>query len=297
MNMFAKNSEASFVYNGVIEFIKAWESGSKSKLTLQSRNGQAWLNFNCYLGGPHDQHQKIKKPKSKKKQERDDLRAQLHQQRLQDGVSSTNSSSYFSKSNFEEKAASASRATIDIQDPEQVQADPASKTVSVTLDLSDSDTNKMVENKKSQEFKCELCDFVSNKATGLNIHMSRKHTTIEQLDGAADESFKDPSLEEKPVETEKQKPGDIENVVFPPLRREIDKIVYWTTNLEEEATEWKQMVLEDPSIDLFPIQWIFFKKAKVDMSDNDLIESWYRTAHSNYGNLISNISLLSLNCD
>ena len=42
---------------------------------------------------------------------------------------------------------------------------------------------------------------------------------------------------------------------------------------------------------------IFFKKAIVDMSDNDLIESWYRTAHSNYGNLISNISLLCLNCD
>ena len=155
----------------------------------------------------------------------------------------------------------------------------------------------MVENEKSQEFKCELCDFVSNKATRLNIHMSRKHTTIEQLDGAADESFKDPYLEEKPVETEKQKPGDIENVVFPPLRREIDKIVYWTANLEEEAAEWKQMVLEDPSIDLFTIQWNFFKKAKVDMSDNDLFESWFRTAHSIYGNLISHIGLLSLNCD
>ena len=189
--MFAKNSEASFVYNGVIEFIKAWESGSKSKLTLQSRNGQAWLNFNCYLGGPHDQHQKMKKPKSKskKKQERDNLRAQLHQQRLQDEVSSTRSSSNFSKSNLEEKAVSASRATNDLKDPEQVQAAPAFKTASVTLDVSDSlnETNKMVENKTSHEFQCDLCDFVSSKAAGLNIHMSRKHTTIEQLDGAADE--------------------------------------------------------------------------------------------------------------
>ena len=111
------------------------------------------------------------------------------------------------------------------------------------------------------------------------------------------ESFKETSLEEKPVEAEKQKPGDIENVVFPPLLREIDKIVYWSTNLEEKAAKWKQMVLEDPSIDLFTIQWNFFKKAKVDMSDNALFESWFRTAHSNYGNLISNISLLSLNCD
>ena len=24
-------------------------------------------------------------------------------------------------------------------------------------------------------YKCELCDFVSNKKSGLNIHMSRKH--------------------------------------------------------------------------------------------------------------------------
>ena len=102
---------------------------------------------------------------------------------------------YLPHYHFEEKAASASRATIDIQDPEQVQADPASKTVSVTLDLSDSDTNKMVENKKSQEFKCELCDFVSNKATRLNIHMSRKHTTIEQLDGTADEDLQDDDQE------------------------------------------------------------------------------------------------------
>ena len=90
MNMFAKNSESSFVFSGLIEFIKAWESGSKSELTLQSNNGKAWLNFNCYLGGPHDQHQKIKKPKSNKKRERDNLRAQLHQQRLRDELSPSN---------------------------------------------------------------------------------------------------------------------------------------------------------------------------------------------------------------
>ena len=30
---------------------------------------------------------------------------------------------------------------------------------------------------------CELCDFVSNRESGYKIHMSRKHATIEQLDG------------------------------------------------------------------------------------------------------------------
>ena len=85
MNMFDKNSEASFLLNGVFEFIKVWQSGNKSTLNLHSKNGKAWINFYCCLGGPLDQHEKfVPKPKSKskRKQERDNLRAQLHQQRL-----------------------------------------------------------------------------------------------------------------------------------------------------------------------------------------------------------------------
>jgi len=92
--MFDKNSEAGFVLNSVFEFIKAWDSGVNSKLHLKSRNGQAWLNFSCNLGGPQDQHQrklpKKTKSKSKKKKERDNLRAKLHQQRLQELNSSSN---------------------------------------------------------------------------------------------------------------------------------------------------------------------------------------------------------------
>ena len=94
--MYDENSEASFVLNGVLEFIKVWQSGNKSRLTLHSKNGKAWINFNCCLGGPLDQHKKIvpkskPKSKSKKKQERDNLRAQLYQQRLQDKNSSSKS--------------------------------------------------------------------------------------------------------------------------------------------------------------------------------------------------------------
>ena len=82
--MFDKNSEASFLLNGVFEFIKVWQSGIQSTLNLHSKKGKAWINFNCCLGGPHDQHEKfVPKPesKSKRKQERDNLRAQLHQLR------------------------------------------------------------------------------------------------------------------------------------------------------------------------------------------------------------------------
>ena len=92
-DMFDLNSEAGFVINSVFEFIKAWDSGVDSKLYLKSRNGKAWLNFSCSLGAPQEQHQKTKpkKVKSKKKQERDNLRAKLYQQKLQESQSNPSS--------------------------------------------------------------------------------------------------------------------------------------------------------------------------------------------------------------
>ena len=46
MNMFDKNSEASYLLNGVLKFIKVWQSGNKSTLILHSKKGKAWINFN-----------------------------------------------------------------------------------------------------------------------------------------------------------------------------------------------------------------------------------------------------------
>ena len=53
-----KNSEANFVVGSVFEFIKAWESGSTSRLQLESKNGKAWINFSCELGSPGELHVK-----------------------------------------------------------------------------------------------------------------------------------------------------------------------------------------------------------------------------------------------
>ena len=273
--MFAKNSEASFVFNGVTEFIKAWESGSKTKLTLQSKNGLAWLNFSCCLGGPHDEHQKLKKPKSKKKRERDNLRAQLHQQRLQDGLSSSN----LPKSDVGERAASALKTTTnssDINTKDPVQADSTEESTPKVIHISDSLNEsrndsieiEVVKDKNLKEFKCELCDFVSNTERGLNIHMIRVHTKIEQIDGVLDESQ---------------------------LECESDKSILWNKSLDEKTTEWHQMVIDDPGVDLFLIQFEFFKKAEADMCNSDLFEALYSAARSNCGLLIGYNGLL--NCD
>ena len=81
--------------------------------------------------------------------------------------------------------------------------------------------------------------------------------------------------------------------------REMDKMIFWNGNLAKKAAKWKQMVIDDPKIDLFLIQSEFFKKAKMDMRDSDLFESWFSTAQVDYGKLIAiaSIGILSLNCD
>jgi len=47
------------------------------------------------------------------------------------------------------------------------------------------------ENEVPSLFKCEICDFSSVWLNGLNIHISRKHSTIEQLDGHNEDNSDD----------------------------------------------------------------------------------------------------------
>ena len=49
------------------------------------------------------------------------------------------------------------------------------------------------ENDEVKEFRCELCDFKSNNR--LRIHMARKHSKLEQLDG--NNTFNEESDDEK----------------------------------------------------------------------------------------------------
>ena len=40
--------------------------------------------------------------------------------------------------------------------------------------------------KVSESFECPLCDFTSKWQNGLNVHMARKHSKLDQLDGASE---------------------------------------------------------------------------------------------------------------
>ena len=43
-----------------------------------------------------------------------------------------------------------------------------------------------VEPRGGRKYKCVLCDFTAERASGVRLHMAGMHTTLEQLDGCTD---------------------------------------------------------------------------------------------------------------
>ena len=82
-------TEGAFLFSTFVEFNKCWRAGKKSRLVIESNvNGCAFVNFSAFLGYPETLHVapsekrnpgsnvKMKpKNKSKKKTERDNVRA------------------------------------------------------------------------------------------------------------------------------------------------------------------------------------------------------------------------------
>ena len=51
--------------------------------------------------------------------------------------------------------------------------------------------NRNLAEQAVDDFPCLLCDFTSNWASGLEIHMTRKHGYIQQIDGDANEDIEE----------------------------------------------------------------------------------------------------------
>ena len=64
----------------------------------------------------------------------------------------------------------------------------------VTRDTSVKDTIDNLAEQAEKDFPCPICDFTSNWENGLQIHMTRKHLNIEQIDG--NDTFVSEDLEE-----------------------------------------------------------------------------------------------------
>ena len=98
------------------------------------------------------------------------------------------SPSYFRRQE-RRKAARAADAESQTVNAEEAQTKSSDSLTAVEASKAKIDTEKASKDLKEADkasetqFMCELCDFVSNRESGYKIHMSRKHATIEQLDG------------------------------------------------------------------------------------------------------------------
>ena len=103
--VFDQKSESGFVFGSVLEFIKCWEAGADSRLILETCNGKAWVNFSCCLGRPNAHHVLTKKPKSPRREFKDNMRAAAHNAKNEDDVT-----------NVEDVAVTANSDTTDTVD-------------------------------------------------------------------------------------------------------------------------------------------------------------------------------------
>ena len=145
--------------NFVYKFHQLRSRGFTAHLDLDTHARKAWVGLRVMLGNVQQQHQVNSKSRNRspsyfrRQERRKAARAAAESQNLPNNVSAeeaTNSSNNISSKCLIETVPNASN---DKKPTEKV------------------------------SFECDQCDFVSNRQAGLKIHTTRKHATIEQLDG------------------------------------------------------------------------------------------------------------------
>ena len=135
------------------KFHQLRKSGATAHLDVDTHAGQAWVGLRVMLGPI--QHQ----PSSSQRQR---------------------SPSYFRRQERRRAAKQSSEESDKIVTEEVAEKEKETEAVeAVTKENAAEATNAKVD----YDFECELCDFKSTRRTGVQVHMSRKHAQIEQLDG------------------------------------------------------------------------------------------------------------------
>ena len=150
------------------QFASHWKRGAKAKLQLSCEAGKLLLEFSAELGHPEDTHF----PKtSVKKKSPSQLRRQ--ERRRQEAAKKFPGCD---KASIPEEADEATEVT----DDRAVAAEESTDNAATKR------AGKVATAEKALflQFNCELCDFKGESETGMNIHMSRKHKLIPQIDGS-----------------------------------------------------------------------------------------------------------------
>ena len=190
----------SFVH----KFHHLWRSGLTAHLNLETHAGEAWASIRVQLGhDPGRQHQQVHDPFQHRHRGPAYYRRQAKRKAARTAAAGSAApavpSSHFSVRNSEDiPAAKAAPAfSVDNNSEEEhtvVEGDmpavEADKIVNNNFEAGVDEVTFVEERpaiaEKVNSFACEICEFESKWENGLNIHMSKKHAPIEQLDGGDD---------------------------------------------------------------------------------------------------------------
>ena len=157
-------------------------AGIEATLTVESKNGEAFVTLKAglgYLQPPpdgfppprgyhgHGRHQRVHRgPAYFRRQERRKAAKDQVEAAVQNDVTSPA---------VEVGDIGVSEETQEVNDVAEEATDEICE-----------EAEKLAEKAPIEQFECCVCDFVSNWEHGVMVHMARKHSKIEQVDGVAD---------------------------------------------------------------------------------------------------------------
>jgi hypothetical protein len=154
----------------VTKFLNLWQSGCDASLQLKTRGGKAKITLQLGLGEAPPPPFSTPPPRrvpGPSRQRRTERRA-LARKEAEEAEDKTNVEE-------EENVEEAENAKQEAEEASDVTA--AGKAC---------EASEVSAEQVRTIFPCLICDFVSNWESGLLIHMTKKHSMIEQLDGNAD---------------------------------------------------------------------------------------------------------------
>ena len=184
-----ENELQSFIF----KFNELWKAGITAHLDLDTHAGQAWVGLRVQLGKVHQYHPfKQQRPHRSpayfcRQKRRQAARAteEVTTEGLKEAEKAT---THMQKVGNAEEATkeNATENYSSVQSSEDMTADQADGIVN--NDVSEATVIEEIQATAEQvdSFGCEICDFESKWENGLNIHMSKKHPMITQLDGCHD---------------------------------------------------------------------------------------------------------------
>ena len=157
------------------KFHQLWKDGYSAHLDVDAHAGQAWVGLRVMLGPCHQQQQQYQHHPHQSKRRRCPSYYRRQERRRAARAEAEEAGSA-----AENKENDDTSITIESEELSEASEDNSE---SVEGAIADKEAEEVSITKVSDEFRCEICDFTTNRRKELHIHISKKHAKIEQLDG------------------------------------------------------------------------------------------------------------------